>query len=68
MRKVTNDTAYAEDAKNTTPKTVLTVISDRDLDKVSGGSALVQYTHNGNHSYRSDYNGNAYNSIYHYNN
>jgi hypothetical protein len=54
----------ADDAKNTTPKTVPTVISDRDLDKVSGGSAYVHYAGK-NRSYHSDDNGNVHNVIYH---
>jgi hypothetical protein len=59
MRKVMND-----DAKNTTPKTVPTVISDRDLDKVSGGSAYVYFAGR-NRSGHSDDNGNVHNAIYH---
>jgi hypothetical protein len=65
MRKVMNGRAYAQDAKNTTPKTVPTVISDRDLDKVSGGSARVYGTPGSNHSWESGYNGNVRNVIYH---
>jgi hypothetical protein len=64
MRKVMNDRAYADDAKNTTPKTGPTVISDRDLDKVSGGSAYVYFAGR-NRSGHSDDNGNVHNVIYH---